>query len=115
MNLEPKYTLWHLADIAILRGEYDLAKKYYQEANDYSSKSGNQAQENIYIHVHDGWLALITGELEKSRQTYEALSRLSKKCNGMSLPGLQWGDMDWCYSIQDKSKRRATILRRAIA
>ncbi|MBK9207350.1 MAG: tetratricopeptide repeat protein [Anaerolineales bacterium] len=86
-----KYTLWHLADIAILQGEYDLAKKYYQEANDYSSKSGNQAQENIYIQVHDGWLALITGELEKSRQTYEALFKALKEMQWDEFAGFTMG------------------------
>ncbi len=86
-----KHTLWYLANIAILRGEYDLAKKYYQEANAYSSKSGDKAQENIYIQIHDGWLALITGELEKSRQIYELLLKALKEMQWDEFAGFTMG------------------------
>jgi predicted ATPase/class 3 adenylate cyclase len=83
--------LWSLAALAYDQGDYELAKRYYQEANACSRKMGDQEAEKVYIYIHDGWLAYITEELENACQIYELLLKSVKEMQWDEFAGFTMG------------------------
>lgn len=64
--------LWGLGEFACEQGDYALANKWYQQAEEVSKKAGDQSWEKLVVWINKARAAYAMGDLENACRYYEA-------------------------------------------
>jgi len=71
LDIFAKKILWRLAELAYRQGDYNLADRRYQEADEYSRKVGDQSYEKLNVLNNKALLAYVQGNLEYACHCFE--------------------------------------------